>query len=211
VLFRALPPGLKRASFDQENLLEYRISPQAQRGFKSLCCFGSSFLYCSISTRGATMNILKALPLLAALVLPQPALAHDYSAGDLRIGHPYARSTPPGARVGGAYLSVDNKGKTADRLLRASTSRAGTTELHSMSMDGNIMRMRQVPAIEVAAGASVKLAPGGLHIMLMDLKQPLKTGDKFPMTLVFERAGEVKVDIVVEDAQAQGSGVAHQH
>jgi len=155
----------------------------------------------------------KVIAVLAAVLgLSGPALGHDYKKGDLSIGHPYARSTPPGAKAGGAYLSIDNKGKAADSLLSASSPRAGSVELHTMSMDGNVMRMRQIPAIEVAPGAGVKLAPGGLHIMLQELKQPLKKGEKFPMTLVFERAGEVKVDIVVEDAApAAAKGAGHQH
>ena len=141
-----------------------------------------------------------------------PVHAHEYKVGELHIGHPYARSTPPGAKAGGAYLSIDNKGKAADKLLRASSPRAGSVELHTMSMEGNIMRMRQVPAIEVAPGTVVKLAPGGLHIMLQDLKQSLSKGDRFPMTLVFERAGEVKVEVVVEDAApAAAKNAEHQH
>lgn len=141
-----------------------------------------------------------------------PAHAHEYKVGELHIGHPYARTTPPGAKVGGAYLSIDNRGKAADKLVRASSPRAGSVELHTMSMDGNVMRMRQVPAIEVAPGATVKLAPGGLHVMLQELKQPLKKGERFPMTLVFERAGEVKVEIVVEDAPSHAAGAdAHKH
>lgn len=151
---------------------------------------------------------------LVLLVSPwvAPAHAHEYKLGELHIGHPYARSTPPGAKVGGAYLSIDNKGKAADRLVRASSPRAGSAELHTMSMEGNVMRMRQVPAIEVAPGATVKLVPGGLHVMLQELQQPLKKGERFPMTLVFERAGEVRVDIVVEDAPSHVTGAeAHNH
>ncbi|MBM3344998.1 MAG: copper chaperone PCu(A)C [Betaproteobacteria bacterium] len=139
------------------------------------------------------------------------AAAHsvDYKAGDLQIGHPYARATPPGATVAGAYLSIENKGKTADKLLRAASPVAGLVELHSMRMDGNVMRMRAVPAIDVPAGASVKLAPGGLHVMLQELKRPLKSGERVPLTLVFERAGEVKVDLAVESASAAPAGSAH--
>jgi copper(I)-binding protein len=155
----------------------------------------------------------KAIVFLAAILgLAGPAFGHDYKKGDLGIGHPYARTTPPGAQAGGAYLSIENKGKVADRLLRASSPRAGSVELHSMSMDGNVMRMRQVPAIDIAPGATVKLAPGGLHIMLQDLRQPLKKGEKFPLTLVFERAGELRVDLVVEDAAPAGAKKEpHQH
>lgn len=134
------------------------------------------------------------------------AQPHDYRVGDLQIVHPYARTTPPGATTAGAYLAIDNKGKAADKLLRASSPAAGLVELHSMSMDGNVMRMRAVPAIDVAAGATVKLAPGGLHVMLQELKRPLKKGDRVPLTLVFERAGEVKVELAVEDAVATTTG-----
>lgn len=136
--------------------------------------------------------------------------AHDYTAGDLKIGHPFTRTTPPGAVAAGAYLSIENKGKSADKLLRAASPVAGLVELHSMSMDGNVMRMRAVPSIDVAAGATVKLAPGGLHVMLQDLKRPLKEGERVPMTLVFERAGEVKVELAVQkpDAAAGHAGSA---
>ena len=145
--------------------------------------------------------------LLAFAVLFSTAVwGHDYTAGDLKIGHPYTRTTPPGATVAGAYLSIDNKGKAADKLLRASSPAAGLVELHSMSMDGNVMRMRAVPAIDVAPGATVKLAPGGLHVMLQELKRPLKKGERVPLTLVFERAGEVKVELAVQDAAAATSG-----
>lgn len=135
----------------------------------------------------------------AFAIPPGAVAAHDFKLGDLHIGHPYTRVTPPGAKVAGAYLSIDNKGKAADRLLKATSPAAASVALHSMSMDGNIMRMRAVPAIAVAPGASVKLAPGGLHIMLEDLRQPLKKGDKFPLTLYFEKAGQVRVEILVQD------------
>ena len=140
------------------------------------------------------------LPLMAALAV-FPAAAHEYDVGVLHIGHPYARTTPPGATSGAAYFSVESKG-AADKLLRATTPRAGAAELHSMSMDGNIMRMRAVPNLAVPAGGMVKLEPSGYHLMLTGLKQPLKAGDRFPLTLYFEKAGPVTVDILVQDATA---------
>ena len=145
--------------------------------------------------------------LMSSLVLP--AWDHDYSVGELKIGHPFTRTTPPGAVAAGAYLSIENKGKSADKLLRAASPAAGLVELHSMSMDGNVMRMRAVPSIDVAAGATVKLAPGGLHVMLQDLKRPLKEGERVPMTLVFERAGEVKVELAVQKSEAAAGHGAH--
>ena len=147
--------------------------------------------------------------LLSVALLAAPVAAHEYDLGPLHIGHPYARPTPPGASTGAAYLSIANRGKAPDSLVRASTPRAQTTELHSMSMDGNIMRMRQVPAVAAAAGATVKLEPGGYHLMLLGLKQPLKAGERFPLTLHFEKAGQLTVEIVVQDAAAAGSHSDH--
>lgn len=144
-----------------------------------------------------------------ALMLMQAAaplaLAHDYKAGDLAIDHPWARPTPPAAKVGGAYLTIENKGKSADKLLRASSPVAGVVELHNMSMEGNVMRMRAVPGIDLPPGKTVTLAPGGLHVMLQDLRQPLKQGDRLPLTLVFQRAGQVKVELAVEESAAPGT------
>ena len=93
---------------------------------------------------------------------------------------------------------MSNTGKQADRLVAASVDVADHAELHTHLNDNGVMKMRQIPDIPVEAGATVKLQPGGLHIMLMDLKQPLKEGDKIPMTLRFEKAGEVKVDVHVD-------------
>jgi copper(I)-binding protein len=150
-----------------------------------------------------------AIGFILALCVVATTQAHDYRLGNLHIGHPYTRVTPPGAAAAGAYLSIDNKGGTADRLLRAASPAAGLVELHAMRMDSNVMRMRMVPSIEVAPGTTVKLAPGGLHIMLQDLKRPLKKGERVPLTLTFERAGEMKVELAVEDAAAAGGQGTH--
>jgi len=138
-----------------------------------------------------------------------PLAAHEFTLGSLHIGHPFARATPPGASTGAAYLSIANKGEGADSLVRAATPRATSVEMHSMSMDGNIMRMRPVRDIRAANGATVKLEPGGLHLMLTGLKQPLKVGERFPLTLHFEKAGPVTVEIVVEEATKGGDHASH--
>ena len=130
------------------------------------------------------------------------SFGHEYHAGNLYIDHPHARPTPPGGRTGAAYFSVANKGGSPDRLLRASSPRAASVELHSMSMEGNVMRMRALPAVALPAGGMVKFEAGGLHVMLTGLKQPLKAGERFPMTLVFEKSGPVTVEIAVEEAGA---------
>jgi copper(I)-binding protein len=147
--------------------------------------------------------------ILGALSLPAATLAHSYKAGEIDIGHPWSRAAPAGV-TGAGYLTLTNKGGTADRLMGARTEIARTVEIHSSAMEGGVMRMRPVEAIEVAPGAEVKLAPGGLHIMLIGLKQPLVKGERVPLTLVFEKAGEVAVELAVEAAGARG-GDEHQH
>jgi copper(I)-binding protein len=150
------------------------------------------------------------LVILAALALG--AGAHEYKAGELKIGHPWARMTAPGQPSGGAYLKLQNGGSAADRLVGGSTPAADRVELHSMSMDGNVMKMRQVNAIDIAPGQTVELKPGALHIMLVGLKAPLKAGDKVPMTLKFEKAGDVKVELKIEEiAPGMAASGSHQH
>ena len=127
------------------------------------------------------------------------AVAHSFKLGELTIGHPYARTTAPGQSTGGAYLSFENRGPD-DRLISASTPAAPAVEMHDTQMDGDVMRMRQLSAIDVPSNKAVVLKPGGLHLMLVGLKAPLKQGDKFPLTLKFEKAGEVTVVVNVESA-----------
>lgn len=145
----------------------------------------------------------------AGIVLFSTAQAHDYKQGAIAVGHPYARATVAGQPVGAGYLKFENKGKTNDKLIAVTADVSQSVELHSMAMDGDIARMRQVDAIEIPAGKTVELKPGGLHIMFMGLKAPLKVGTSFPATLKFEKAGELKVEVKVEDAA--GAAPAHQH
>lgn len=140
------------------------------------------------------------------------AFAHGLQFGDVKIDHPYARPSLAGSSNGAAYLKLmENTGSQSDRLLSASTPIAERAELHTMSVDsGGVMRMREVPAIELAPKKPVAMQPGmGLHIMLMGLKQPLREGESFPMTLEFERAGKVDIKVVVQQPKDAASG--HQH
>lgn len=135
-----------------------------------------------------------------------PASAHDYTLGTLKIGHPWTRATPGGARVAGGYLTVENTGSVADRLLGGTMEFADHVEIHEMSMADNIMRMRELPkGLEIAAGSKVEFKPGGYHVMFMQLKQPLKQGDKVKATLVFEKAGTVDVVFNVDSVAAKSS------
>jgi copper(I)-binding protein len=129
------------------------------------------------------------------------ASAHGFQLGSIEIGHPNARPTGPGQSVGAGYFKLVNKGP-ADRLLSIATPAASMVELHSMSMDGNVMKMRQIDAIELPAGQTVEFKSGGLHPMLLGLKAPLKDGDRLPMTLKFEKAGSIEVTVNVEKPEA---------
>lgn len=143
----------------------------------------------------------------AALALLAPALAHahEYQAGGLTLAHPWARATPGGATIGAAYVEIKAKDGAADALVSASSPAAGRVELHTHIMDGDVMKMRQVEKIAVPAGGSAVLKPSGDHIMLFDLKAPLKEGDRLPLTLVFEKAGAVNVEATVEAVGAKGA------
>lgn len=137
--------------------------------------------------------------LVAPLFALVSLLAHgqESRAGSLLIQHPHARATLPGQAVGAGYLTLRNQGQP-DRLLGAEAAVSKKVELHAMSMDGDVMRMRQVEAVELPAGQSVEFKPGGYHLMFMDLKAPLKPGDSFPLTLRFEKAGTVTVAVQVK-------------
>ncbi|MEO8278438.1 MAG: copper chaperone PCu(A)C [Ideonella sp.] len=144
--------------------------------------------------------------LLSGLLFSPWVAAQVVKAGAVEIGQVQARSTAAGQSMSSAYLDIRNGGGP-DKLLSAASPVASAVEMHTMSMDGNVMRMRQIDAIELPAGQSVELKPGGLHLMLMGLKQPLAVGSHFEMTLVFEKAGPVKVQV---DVAAPG-GAMHKH
>jgi copper(I)-binding protein len=114
----------------------------------------------------------------------------------VKVEGAWARPTVQGQMGGGGFLKITG-GPAADRLLSGSAPVSQVVELHTMNMEGDVMRMRQVQAIDVPAGGTVELKPGGMHLMFIGLKQPLKAGDTFPLTLRFEKAGEVKVDVQI--------------
>lgn len=142
---------------------------------------------------------------LIACLLAAPVRAEDVKAGDLTISQGWARATPGGAKVGGGYVTIVNNGSAPDRLVGASADFAGKVEVHEMTMANGVMKMRPVEkGLTIDPGKTVKLAPGGYHLMMMDLKNPLKQGDKLPVTLEFEKAGKVSVSLDVEGVGAQG-------
>jgi periplasmic copper chaperone A len=132
-----------------------------------------------------------------------PARGEDVKAGDLVISQPWSRATPGGAKMGAGYLTIENKGSAADKLVNVSGDAAGKIEVHEMATTDGVMKMRPLDKpLAIEPGKTVKLAPGGYHLMMMDLKTPLKQGDKVPLTLVFEKAGKVLVTL---DVQAVGA------
>lgn len=157
----------------------------------------------SLITRRAAVAAALSLSALAALVTSGAARAQ--TAPSVKVDAPWARPTVQGQQAGGGFLRIESK--TADRLVGGSTPVAGRVELHTMAMEGDVMRMRQLDGIDVPAGQAVELKPGSLHLMLMGLKAPLKAGDRFPLTLKFEKAGEVKVDVAVQN----GPAAEHKH
>lgn len=144
--------------------------------------------------------------------LSAAAAAHEYKAGEIAIGHPYARATAPGQPSAGAYFSLENKGAQADTLVSVNAAIAKSTQIHMMSMEGDVMKMREVGPLAIKPAEKIVMKPGGgYHIMLIGLSQPLKAGDKFPMTLTFEKAGKVEVSVYVEDVKAGDKPMEHMH
>ena len=148
----------------------------------------------------------------AALALSASlAAAHEFKAGPLKIGHPWSRATPAGAKVGGGYLTIENTGTAADRLVSVAVPSAARSEIHEMATKDGIMTMRPLEnGIEVPAGGKVEFKPGVYHIMFMELKQPLKQGEMMKGTLTFEKAGSVEVEFKVDSIAAKGGADAHQ-
>lgn len=150
-----------------------------------------------------------AVAVLAATLFTASARAEEVKAGDLVITQAWSRATPNGAKIAGGYLTIENKGAAPDRLLGGSGDIAGKVEVHEMATKDGVMTMRPLDkGLTIEPGKTVKLAPGGYHLMMFDLKGQLKQGDKVPVTLEFEKAGKVTLSLDVQGvgAQAPASG-----
>ncbi|NQW02023.1 MAG: copper chaperone PCu(A)C [Rhodospirillales bacterium] len=156
---------------------------------------------------------MKTISLLAAMAVvfllqgtnPGHADAHSNSvkAGDLTVHSIWARPTAPSAKTGAAYFVIENNGTADDVLTGVTGSISGKTEIHQTTMDGGIMKMRHVGRVDIPAGGSAMLAPGGFHIMFMGLHGPIKVGDQFPLTLTFEKNGSVEITVTGMKAASQ--------
>jgi len=154
--------------------------------------------------------------LVAVSALSGAAGALDYKVGALEINNPWSRAVPKGAKVAVGYMKIKNTGTEPDRLVGGSTPVAGRFEIHEMSMDKGVMKMRPLPSgLEIKPGETVDLKPSSFHIMMTDLKQPIQRGKQFKASLMFEKAGEVDVDFTVEAVGAMPPAApahdAHHH
>ncbi len=147
-------------------------------------------------TASALSLALLAAPALA--LLAAPALAHDFKAGAIEIEQPWSRATAATGQTGAAFMVLNNEGQTADRLVSVTSPVADKVQLHTSIMDNGVMEMREVEAVELPADTEVKLAPGGLHLMLIGLKEPLARHKSFPLSLTFEKAGSVTIDVAIQ-------------
>jgi hypothetical protein len=145
---------------------------------------------------------------MAAVLMASPAVAavHDYSLGALKIADASSRPTPPGAPTAAGYLTITNTGRAPDQLVGGDSPLAGKVEIHQMSMTSGIMRMRVVPGgLPIPAGQTVRLEPGGYHLMLIGPKRAFRIGDSIPVTLRFQRAGTVRIDLDVQALSPAGA------
>ena len=150
--------------------------------------------------------------LVAGIVLSSTAHAYDYKVGALEIDHPWSRAVPKGATVAAGYVTIKNTGNEPDRLISGSTPVAGKFEIHEMSMDKGVMRMRPVQGgVVIKPGETLELKPQSSHIMMTGLKQPIEKGKPFKGSLVFEKAGEVDVDFAVEGVGASPPAAHDMH
>jgi periplasmic copper chaperone A len=141
---------------------------------------------------------------LAVVSAAATASAHEATSKGVTVAHPWTRATPGGATVGAAFMEIRTDKGVTDRLISAASPVAGRVEVHTHIMDGEVMKMRRVEALDLKDGASHVLKPMGDHIMFFDLKQPLKEGDLVKIQLTFEKAGVVEVEGTVEPAGAMG-------
>jgi copper(I)-binding protein len=157
--------------------------------------------------------MLNKLIVVAALLLPACfAHAHEYKAGELEIAHPWSQELPPNAPTVAAYFVIHNGGKTDDRLLSVDSPIAPEAQLHEHVMQGDLMKMQQVPSVEIPAGGNVTFAPMAYHVMLLNPtdRSLLSDGKRFPLTMHFEKAGDVTVEVSVQKKPPE-TPQAHAH
>ncbi len=146
--------------------------------------------------------------LLVLIFFAPPVWAHEEKSENLTISHPWSRATAPSQKVGAVFMSIKTNGNNEDRLIGAESPDAETVQIHGHTMVNDVMRMRPVDGVDIPGTGEAVLAPGGFHIMLIDLKAPLFEETVIPLTLVFEKAGKVEIEAVIEAAGAGQSTTA---
>ena len=152
---------------------------------------------------------MKKISLIFAALLAASALAQDAKIGNITVDHPWARATPGAVKNSAAFMVFDNKG-AADKLISVTGDVAREIQIHSMITEAGVMKMREIKALDIPANGKAELKPGGFHVMLIGLKDGLKEGEKFPLKLKFEKAGELTVVVTAEKPGAQGHA-GHKH
>ncbi len=152
---------------------------------------------------------MKKISVLFAALLAASAFAQDAKVGTITIGHPWARATPGAVKNSAAFMMFDNKG-AADKLIGVSGDIAKEIQIHSMITEAGVMKMREIKSLDIPANGMAELKPGGFHVMLIGLKDGLKEGEKFPLKLKFEKAGEITVQVTAEKPGAHDHA-EHKH
>ena len=158
------------------------------------------------------MNLLLPAALAVTLTIASAisfARGAEVTLGDLAITSAWARATPPGAKVGAAYVTIENRGTTDNRLVSASTEAAGSAEAHETIEENGVASMRRVADLTIPAAGELAMAPGGIHLMLMGLTAQLKPGERLPLTLAFEKAGTIAVEAEVRPIGAEAPEDGH--
>ena len=150
------------------------------------------------------INILSLFAAALIATVATVAWADEYKVGNIEIEHPWARASVGMAGSAGAFMKIENEGKTGDRLLSASSPIAGMVQIHQTRMENNVMTMNHVMGVDIPADGKAELKPGGYHVMLMKLAAPLKVGEHFALTLTFEKAGSVEIMVPVMKPGARG-------
>jgi copper(I)-binding protein len=146
------------------------------------------------------VQMFRTLVIAATMILG--AAAASAESASVQVDHPWSRAST--GRTGAVYMTIKNSGASDDKLVAAASPVAGKVELHIEMMDNGVMKMRPLPSIDVKANGETMLKPGGMHVMLIGLKHPLKQGETFPLTLTFEKAGKVDVTVTIEKAGSMG-------
>ena len=147
--------------------------------------------------------------LAAFITFTSPSLAHDFAVGDIEIGHPWSRPTPPAARVAGGYVNLRNSGSEADRLIEVMSPIADRAEIHRSVIEGGVASMRPLEAVTIEPGATVDFEAERLHFMFIEPDRQLRDGDRFPATLVFENAGSIDVEFMVQMRASEPAAEDH--